>query len=144
MLAIYLNDILFIVFPYDRLHTHDIKTATKQLATFVNPLLISGEQRYSQRDSENHIQLNEASIPVSDSYFLKYRRTRVSFPVVGNGGSPVDRILENELVIQCLNFWNETLATFFWKLKTVSSLLLVPKSAGRTQTNKGGQRGRAP
>lgn len=43
--ARYLNDILFIVFPYDRLHTHDVKTASKQLATFVNPLFISGEQR---------------------------------------------------------------------------------------------------
>lgn len=40
----HLDDILFVVFPYDRLHAHDIKATSEQLAAFINPPLISGDE----------------------------------------------------------------------------------------------------
>ena len=56
--------------------------------------------------------LKQMVLPVSDSYLFKYRRTRVSFPVVRNRGSPVDGMWEKARVrifLEC------STSDIFWK-----------------------------
>lgn len=54
----YLYNIFFVVFPYYRLHTHNIKTASKQLTAFVNPRFIPGEESSRSYDAKNNNELN--------------------------------------------------------------------------------------
>ena len=54
-------------------------------------LYLENKQEVSgYRPRENRLEQKEPLLPVSDSYLFKYRRARVSFPVVGNRGSPVE------------------------------------------------------